>query len=95
MKFLSAAVILSTLMATPAFARHVKHHHHHHHRHHVRHASMMFAQPGHPYPISFYHNYGPGLLPGTFAYYDGPLGARCKQSAAAYRGQDGRAHPCN
>jgi hypothetical protein len=92
MKFLSAAIILSTLVATPAFARHRTHHHH---RHHVRHESMMFAQPGQPYPISFYHNYGPGLVSGTFAYYDGPLGVRCKQSAAAYRGQDGRAHPCN
>jgi len=26
-----------------------------------------------PYPISYNHNYGPGPLPGTFAYYDGPL----------------------
>jgi hypothetical protein len=90
MKFLSAAIILSTLVATPAFARHWKHHHHRH-----AHESFVFAQPGQPYPISFYHNYGPGLQPGTFAYYDGPLSARCKQSAAAYRGQDGRAHPCN
>lgn len=42
------------------------------------------------------HNFGPPVWPNqTFAYYDGPLSARCKQSAAAYRGQDGRRHPCN
>jgi hypothetical protein len=42
------------------------------------------------------HNYGPPVWPGeTFAYYDGPLRALCKQGAAAYRGQDGRRHPCN
>ncbi len=42
------------------------------------------------------HNYGPPVWPGqTFAYYDGPLRALCAQSAAAYRGQDGRRHPCN
>jgi hypothetical protein len=88
MKFLSAAIILSTLVATPAFARHWKHHHH-------TAESFVFAAPGQPYRISFRHNYGPGLQPGTFAYYDGPLAVRCKQSAAAYRGQDGRAYPCN
>jgi hypothetical protein len=44
----------------------------------------------------YLHNYGPPVRPGeTFAYYDGPLRALCKQSAAAYRGQDGRRHPCN
>ncbi len=51
----------------------------------------IFSQP---YRITFNHNYGPGLTSGTFAYYDGPLSRRCKQSAAAYRGQDGRAYPC-
>ena len=48
-----------------------------------------------PYPISFSHNYGPGPLPGTYAYYDGPMSRSCAQSAATYRGQDGRRHPCN
>jgi hypothetical protein len=48
-----------------------------------------------PYPISYLHNYGPGLVPGTFAYYDGPATVKCRQSAAAYLGQDGRRHPCN
>jgi hypothetical protein len=47
-----------------------------------------------PYPISYLHNYGPGLTPGSFAYYDGPATNRCYQSAAAYIGQDGRRHPC-
>jgi len=45
--------------------------------------------------ISYKHNYGPGPFPGTFAYYDGPTSAYCAQSAATYRGQDGRRHPCN
>ena len=86
MKLLGAALILSTLVATPAMARHWKHH--------PRHETFVFKAPGEPYRIDFGHNYGPGLQPGTFAYYDGPLRVRCDQSAAAYRGQDGRAHPC-
>ena len=49
---------------------------------------------GLPYPISYLHNYGPGLQPGTFAYYDGPSTILCRQSAAAYIGQDRRRHPC-
>jgi hypothetical protein len=48
-----------------------------------------------PYDISFNHNYGPGLLPGTFAYYDGPSTNACWQSSATYLGQDHRRHPCN
>jgi hypothetical protein len=47
-----------------------------------------------PYPISYLHNYGPGPVPGTFAYYDGPATNKCYQSAAAYLGQDRRRHPC-
>jgi hypothetical protein len=50
---------------------------------------------GLPYPISYNHNYGPGPLPGTFAYYDGPATVHCAQSAATYLGQDNRRHPCN
>lgn len=87
MKLLSAALMLSTVIATPAFAKHWKHH--------PRHESFVYAAPGQPYRFDFTHNYGPGLQPGTFAYYDGPLRVRCDQSAAAYRGQDGRRHPCN
>ena len=95
MKLLSLALVASALVATPALAGHRHHHHKHHRHHHVVHGPMYFAAPGQPYRLSFGHNYGPGLLPGTYAYYDGPLSARCRQSAAAYRGQDGRAHPCN
>jgi hypothetical protein len=49
---------------------------------------------GLPYPISYLHNYGPGAEPGTFAYYDGPSTNLCYRGSAAYRGQDGRRHPC-
>ena len=93
MKLLSAALVVSALVATPAFAGHARHRHHHHH--HVAQGPMYYAAPGQPYRLSFSHNYGPGILPGTYAFYDGPLRVRCDQSAAAYRGQDGRAHPCN
>ncbi|MBR0753661.1 hypothetical protein JQ604_15845 [Bradyrhizobium jicamae] len=58
--------------------------------HHYRHAHWW----GLPYHISYLHNYGPGPAAGTFAYYDGPTSVKCYQSAAAYRGQDGRRHPC-
>ena len=79
MKLLCAVLIVSAAIAAPASARHLRHHHHHTHL---------------PYAIDYSRNYGPGPLPGTFAYYDGPLAVRCDQSAAAYRGQDGRRHPC-
>ena len=95
MKLLSAALAVSALVATPALAGHRHPHKHHHHHHHAAHGPMYYAAPGQPYRLSFSHNYGPGATPGTFAFYDGPLGVRCDQSAAAYRGQDGRAHPCN
>ena len=49
---------------------------------------------GLPYPVSFRHNYGPGLELGSFAYYDGPATVFCHQSAAAYIGGDRRRHPC-
>jgi hypothetical protein len=78
MKLLCAVLIVSAAIAAPASARHLRHHHH----------------PHLPYPIDYSRNYGPGPLPGTFAYYDGPLAVRCDQSAAAYRGQDRRRHPC-
>jgi hypothetical protein len=74
----AALLAVAVLIATPA---HSRHRHHHRHVHHA----LLF---------SYLHNYGPGPFPGTYAYYDGPLRANCKQGAAAYRGQDGRAHPC-
>jgi hypothetical protein len=74
----AALLAIAVLMATPADARH---------RHHHRHVHLAPL-------VSYLHNYGPGPFPGTYAYYDGPLRANCKRGAAAYRGQDGRAHPC-
>jgi hypothetical protein len=80
-KLLGSVALLSIVVAAPAFARS---HHHRHHRHHA--TASDFYIP----------NFGPGVRPGEpFAYYDGPLSVRCKQSAAAYLGQDGRRHPCN
>jgi hypothetical protein len=66
------------VMVTAPALAHSRHHRYHHY------------EP----LVSYLHNYGPGPVEGTYAYYDGPLRANCKQSAAAYRGQDGRAHPC-
>jgi hypothetical protein len=83
-KLLAAAILL--LMAAtapgPAEARH-------HHRYHGYHDWYAL-----PYPISYLHNYGPGLAPGTFAYYDGPSTNYCYQGSAAYIGQDHMRHPC-
>jgi hypothetical protein len=86
-KLLSAAAFLSALAVAPSLAAElrVQHVRVHHVRYHY----------GLPYEISYLHNYGPGLLPGTFAYYDGPSTVHCVQSAAAYLGQDRRRHPCN
>ena len=81
-KFALAAAALAALavVASPAQAR--RHHHHWH----------GYAY-GLPYPISYKHNYGPGLEPGTFAYYDGPSNNFCIQGAATYNAQGGR-YPC-
>jgi hypothetical protein len=88
LKFLGAAALVVAVVVAPIAAqadeyvrRHRHHHHHDIHRYHIA-------------WFSYIHNYGPGPLPGTYAYYDGPTSARCKQSAAAYRGQDGRRYPC-
>jgi hypothetical protein len=78
--FLAAIALLIAAAAAPRLAQARGHFHHHF---------------GLPYPISFLHNYGPGPLAGTFAYYDGPSTVACAQSAAAYLGQDRRRHPCN
>ena len=82
-KFLIAAALLSAATLAPglADARHNRHHHH-------------LRNWGLPYPISYLHNYGPGPLPATIAFYDGPSTILCRQSAAAYIGQDRRRHPC-
>ncbi|SHL84136.1 hypothetical protein SAMN05444159_6962 [Bradyrhizobium lablabi] len=83
-KLLSAAAVLVALAAAPSLAQARIHHHHHSHGRYY----------GLPYPISYLHNYGPGALPGTFAYYDGPSTNYCYQGSAAYIGQDGQRHPC-
>jgi hypothetical protein len=77
-KLLAAAAILTAMALVPNIAQA---------RSHYRAYQL-------PYPISYLHNYGPGLQPGTFAYYDGPSTNACRQSAAAYRGQDRRRYPC-
>src|SRR5260370_40045943 len=82
LKVFSAAAILSVLAASPGVANGLAKT-----RSHVRYHL--------PYAISYNHNYGPGRLPGTFAYYDGPSTNACARSAATYRGQDHRRHPCN
>jgi hypothetical protein len=84
-KFFRAAAILATaaMVAAPALA-HARHYRAIHHHHHIQHEPL----------ISYLHNYGPGPMEGGYAFYDGPLRVNCKQGAAAYRGQDGRGHPC-
>jgi hypothetical protein len=77
---LAAALILTGSVIVPGLA-HARTHHH------VR----LY---GLPYEISYKHNYGPGQLPGTFAYYDGPATNACAQGSATYIGQNRRRHPC-
>jgi hypothetical protein len=78
LKLILAAAILPALAAIPSHAQ----------------AHRYLYGYGLPYAISYNHNYGPGILPGTFAYYDGPSTNFCAQGAATYRGQDGRRYPC-
>ena len=79
---LAAALIVAASALAPAASEARSHHRHHRHHH------------GLPYAVSFLHNYGPGPLPGTFAFYDGPSTNHCYQSSAAYIGQDRHRHPC-
>ena len=82
LKLATAAILAVLALALgPAQARH---------HHHAYSAYPYWL----PYEISYLHNYGPGLVPGTFAYYDGPSTVACSQSAATYLGQDRRRHPC-
>jgi hypothetical protein len=80
---LVAAAMFFALAIAPCAANGIRHHHHRHINHY-----------GLPYEISYNHNYGPGALPGTFAYYDGPSNNACWQGSANYRGQDNRRYPC-
>ncbi len=77
LKLSCAAAILAALATIPSQAQARRHMHGY----------------GLPYAISYDHNYGPGVEPGTFAYYDGPSTNSCAQGAAAYRAQGGR-YPC-
>ena len=86
----AAAAALALLALTPASAADMSATPRHRHHHHYRHTHWW----GLPYHISYLHNYGPCPVAGTFAYYDGTTAVKCYQSAAAYRGQDGRRHPC-
>jgi len=81
----AASALLSIVVALPGIAEARSHH-----RHHGANAYWY----GLPYPISYLHNYGPGITPDTFAYYDGPATNLCYQGSAAYIGQDGQRHPC-
>jgi hypothetical protein len=89
-RILAAAAAISMAASVPALARSHHHRHHHKHHHHYHHRDDSYATD------IYLHNYGPPVHPDQpFAYYDGPASAHCKQSAASYRGQDGRRHPCN
>jgi hypothetical protein len=79
---LAALAAVSVATFAPSLSEARSHHRHHHHVNPL------------PYSISYLHNYGPGVTPDTFGYYDGPSNNQCYQSSAAYRGQDGRRHPC-
>ena len=78
-KLASAIAILAVLAAFTSQAQARRYH--------------AYSSYGLPYPISYLHNYGPGLVPGTFAFYDGPSTNSCAQGSAAYRAQGGR-YPC-
>ncbi|MCK1391295.1 hypothetical protein [Bradyrhizobium sp. 1] len=82
LKLVATVAALSAAILSPSLAEARGHHRYH-----------RYANPL-PYPISYVHNYGPGIAPGTFAFYDGPSTNHCYQSAAAYVGQDRRRHPC-
>ena len=83
LKLVAAVAALSAAILAPGLAEARGHHRYHRH----------YTNPL-PYPISYLHNYGPGITAGTFAYYDGPSTNHCYRSSAAYVGQDRRRHPC-
>ncbi|MEK9282633.1 MULTISPECIES: hypothetical protein [unclassified Bradyrhizobium] len=83
LKLVAAVAVLSAAVLAPSLSEARVHHRHHRHYTHPL-----------PYPISYLHNYGPGVTQGRFAYYDGPSNNHCYQGSAGYIGQDGRRHPC-
>jgi hypothetical protein len=86
LKLFAAAVLLSAVTFAPNLAEARIHHHHGHYGYQEQYRL--------PYPISYFHNYGPGYESGAFAYYDGPSTNHCYQGSATYVGQDRRLHPC-
>jgi hypothetical protein len=88
---LFAAIALSAVALAPSLADARSHHHH---RYGITAHEAYENAYRLPYPISYLHNYGPGQLPGSFDYYDGPSTNFCYQGSAGYIGQDGRRHPC-
>jgi hypothetical protein len=88
LKLFAAAALLSAVTFAPQLAEARIHHRHHYGYSDYQQHYLL------PYPISYYHNYGPGFEPGAFAYYDGPATNHCYQGSATYVGQDRRLHPC-
>ena len=86
-KLFAAAIVLLMAAFAPSLAE--ARHHHGYYGNYGHHAWY-----GLPYPISYLHNYGPGPVLGTFAFYDGPSTNFCYQGSSAYIGQDGMRHPC-
>jgi len=82
-KLFAAAIVLVMAALVPSLAE-ARHHHAYGYHH-------WYSLP---YPISYMHNYGPGVTPTTFAFYDGPSTNYCYQGSATYIGQDRRRHPC-
>lgn len=83
--FVLAAAVITT---SSADARH-----RHGERHLAHHVQAM--TPHGSLGIDYRHNYGPGQFPGTIGIYDGSPNSLCRESAASYRGQDGRLYPCS
>ena len=76
--FVAAAILVS--FSTPSLAR----------DRHMSELEWFHKVSG----FNYLHRYGPPIIPGTtFAYYDGPT-INCAFWTAAYRGQDGKRHPC-
>ena len=87
-KFFAAAVVVFAVALAPSLGVANGRSHHRHYGYHHHHWYGL------PYPISYMHNYGPGVTPTTFAFYDGPSTNYCYQGSATYIGQDRRKHPC-
>jgi hypothetical protein len=86
-KLFAAAILLLMAATFPNLAE--ARHHHRYYGYYGYHSWYAL-----PYRISYLHNYGPGPVPGTFAFYDGPSTNFCYEGSAAYIGQDGMRHPC-